>query len=95
MSLPHGDVGVVANHLLRQHLHMDVGVVELLAHLSQLPHGVVQVAFALAPAGRGGRERSHYHIITQSHSTLFFCFPFPTIPSLLFLLLLLYLASDL
>lgn len=66
MSVPHGDVGVVANHLLRQHLHMDVGVVELLAHLPQLPHGVVQVAFALAPAGP--RRRGNGHIITSSHN---------------------------
>lgn len=55
MFVPHGDMGVVANHLLRQHLHMDVGVVELLPHLPQLPHGVVQIAFALAPACHKGR----------------------------------------
>lgn len=51
-------MGVVSDHLLGQHLHMDVGVVELLPHLPQLPHGVVQVAFALAPAGRRGRDNS-------------------------------------
>lgn len=42
-------MGVVSQHLLRQHLHVDVCVVELLPHLSQLTHGVVQVAFALTP----------------------------------------------
>lgn len=53
---PHGDMGVVSDHLLRQHLHMDVAVVELFPHLPQLTHGIVQVAFTLAPAGHSGRE---------------------------------------
>lgn len=52
-------------------------------------------ACSCRPRREGTITLSHHHIITQSHSTLFFCFPFPTIPSLLFLLLLLYLASDL
>lgn len=47
---------VVSDHLLRQHLHMDVSVVELFPHLSQLTHGVVQIAFALTPAGHSGRK---------------------------------------
>lgn len=32
---------------------MDVSVVELLPHLPQLTHGVVQVTFTLTPAGEG------------------------------------------
>lgn len=44
-------MGVVSHHLLRQHLHVDVRVVELLPHLPQLTHGVVQVTFPFAPAG--------------------------------------------
>lgn len=53
LRVPHGDVGVVSHHLLRQHLHVDVGVVKLLPHLPQLTHGVVQVTFTLTPAGEG------------------------------------------
>lgn len=56
MCIPHGDMGVVTDHLLRQHLHMDVGVIELLPHLPQLTHGIVQIAFALAPAVHRGRK---------------------------------------
>lgn len=56
MCVPHGDVGVVSDHLFRQHLHMNVGVVELLPHLPQLTHGVVQIAFALTPASTWGKK---------------------------------------
>lgn len=52
--VPHGDVGVVADHLLRQHLHVDVGVVELLPHLPELTHGIMQITFALTPAVHTG-----------------------------------------
>lgn len=54
--VPHGDVRIISDHLLRQHLHVDVRVVELLPHLPQLAHGVVQITFTFAPAGR---EQNH------------------------------------
>ena len=50
---------VVSHHLLRQHLHMDVCVIELLPHLSQLTHGIVQVALAFTPAGHKGETKSN------------------------------------
>lgn len=52
--LPHGDVRIVPHQLLRQNLHMDVCVVELLPHLPQLAHSIMQVALPLAPAERTG-----------------------------------------
>lgn len=59
VCVPHGDVGVVSDHLLRQHLHMNVGVIELFPHLPQLTHGVVQITFTFAPADhRGGNIQS-------------------------------------
>lgn len=42
-------MGVVSDHLLRQHLHMDICVIELFSHLPQLPHGVMQVPLTFAP----------------------------------------------
>lgn len=56
VCVPHGDMGIVPDHLLRQHLHVDVGVVELLPHLPQLTHGVVQIALTFTPVG--DREES-------------------------------------
>lgn len=54
--VPHGDMGIVSDHLLRQHFHVDVRVIELLPHLPQLAHGVVQITFAFTPAGE---EQNH------------------------------------
>lgn len=54
-------MGVVSHHLLGQHLHVDVGVVELFSHLPELPHGVVQIAFTLAPAGHRGSQATSVH----------------------------------
>lgn len=59
-------MGVVSHHLLRQHFHVDVRVVELLPHLPQLTHGVVQITFTFAPAGE---EYSHASLLI--HQTLF------------------------
>ncbi len=79
VCVPHGDMGVVSNHLLRQHLHMDVCVVELFPHLPQLTHGIVQIAFALTPAGHIGRKFniSMKILVTQ----LSFCSSSPSNPS--------------
>lgn len=59
-------MGVVSDHLLRQHFHVDVRVVELLPHLPQLTHGVVQITFTFAPAGE---EQKHVSLLL--HRTLF------------------------
>lgn len=45
---------------------MDVRVVELLPHLPQLTHGVVQITFTFAPAGE---EQNHASLLL--HRTLF------------------------
>ncbi len=46
---PHGDMRIISHQLLGQNLNMDVSVVELFSHLSQLTHGIVQVTFTFAP----------------------------------------------
>lgn len=53
---PHGDMGVVPNHLLTEHLHMDVGVIKMFPHLPQLTHSKVQAALSLTPAGDRQRK---------------------------------------
>lgn len=59
VCVPHCDMGVVSHHLLRKHLHMDVCVIELLPHLPQLTHGIVQVALAFTPAAHKGGKKSN------------------------------------
>lgn len=58
-------MGVVSDHLLRQHFHVDVCVVELLPHLPQLTHGIVQITFTFTPAEE---EQRYVSLLQRAHS---------------------------
>lgn len=62
-------MGVVSHQLLREHLNMDVCVIELLAHLPELAHGIVKVALSFAPTGTGVKGK-HLTKRTSAQSSL-------------------------